>query len=359
MSAYIKNGRLVKSVSIPVPSRAALAGNPSDLAMDKGIGAVLSIPVRDFVGTVSIYPSEGFRIVGPETTAPTLLRAIENVADQGYSNGDHLIRAALSVFSEMVDSIRFKRSHLNMPMTFAWDTNIPRQRGMSGSSAIIASLLKGLLRIFGLEDEAAFRPELLAVWVLKVEEKLGITAGLQDRVLQAYATDEDVTAVFMDFSKEAFAKHDGEHGDYLAMRHGALPKMALLLSSKPSHSGAVHAPIRQKIEAGNAEVLAQMRELEELARRASEALASGNWNELGPIMTKNARMRIETYGKEAMGSTNLAMLDACEKAFCYGNFTGSGGAMIIYLPDEEDSLNRLRSEISHKRADQFEIYVVN
>ena len=359
MNVHIKNGRLIKPVSISVPSRAAIAGNPSDLAISRGIGAVLSIPVRDFVGTVSIYPSDSLRIIGPETTAPTLLEVIENIEHQGYSNGDHLIRAGLSVFAEMADSVGFNRDELNIPMTFFWGTNIPRQRGMSGSSSIITSLLKGLLQVFGLDGHPSFHPDLLAVWILRVEEKLGIAAGLQDRVLQAYATDEDVSAVFMDFSREALEKHNGEHGNYRAIRNAILPKMALLLSSKPSHSGAAHEPIRKKVARGNQKVLRQMNELAQLGHKSSKALSDDDWKTLGPLMTENAKKRVEIYGKESLGAINLAMLDACERSKCHANFTGSGGAMIVYLPEEEDSLERLKQEISHKRADQFELYALN
>lgn len=358
MSKYIANGRLIKAVSISVPSRAAIAGNPSDLAMSSGIGAVLSIPVRDFVGTVSIYPSETLRIIGPETIASSLIYAIEDIENQGYSNGDHLIRSGLSVFLEMVDSIGYHRSNLDIPMTFAWGTNIPRQRGMSGSSSIITSLLKGLLRVFDLEDFPDFRPERLSTWVLKVEEKLGITAGLQDRVLQAFATDPSVTAVYMDFSKHALKKNNGLFGEYQAITNITLPKMSLLLSSKPSHSGVVHEPIKQKIKRGNQKVLSQMRQLADLGKDASNALIKSDWQVFGLVMLENAKKRVEIYGKDALGSTNLAMLDACEKASCYGNFTGSGGAMIVYLP-EQDSYERLKEEISHKRADQFKLYALN
>lgn len=357
MSEYIRNGRLIDSVTVSVPSRAAIAGNPSDLAKDMGIGAVISMPVRDFVGTVSIYPSETFRIVGPETTAPTLLGAIRDITGQGFSNGDHLIRATLATVGEMVQSIGLSLDILDVPMTVAWGTNIPRQRGMSGSSSLVIAPLKGFLKIFGLENHEAFRPELLAEWALSIEHKLGITAGLQDRVLQCYADKAD--AVFMDFSREAFARHGNQHGDYMPIKiKGNLPKMALLLSSQPSHSGAAHEPIKQKIHAGERKVLKDMEELALLAHEAQSAFVSEDWPILGQIMDRNAMKRVEIYGKEALGKINIAMLEACHEAGCPANFTGSGGAIVALTPDER-SLERLRELMSKRHEDQFEVCPLN
>lgn len=64
----------------------------------------------------------------------------------------------------------------------AYETNIPRQRGLSGSSAIVIAALNCLLRHYGLE--AAVPPAQRPRLALEAEALLGITAGLQDRVIQ-------------------------------------------------------------------------------------------------------------------------------------------------------------------------------
>lgn len=67
----------------------------------------------------------------------------------------------------------------------SYSTTIPRQRGLSGSSAIAAAALNCLLRHYSLEAAipVADRPQL----VLAAEAELGIAAGLQDRVVQVGA----------------------------------------------------------------------------------------------------------------------------------------------------------------------------
>ena len=65
-----------------------------------------------------------------------------------------------------------------------FETNVPRQVGLAGSSAIITALWKALMVFYDVSEEQ-IPLELQASLVLKVEqEELGIAAGLQDRVIQ-------------------------------------------------------------------------------------------------------------------------------------------------------------------------------
>ena len=64
---------------------------------------------------------------------------------------------------------------------------------MSGSSAIIVALFRALMQFYKVEIPIEILPQL--VMVTETEE-LGITAGLQDRVIQCYEG-----CVYMDFDK--------------------------------------------------------------------------------------------------------------------------------------------------------------
>ena len=74
--------------------------------------------------------------------------------------------------------------------SLAYRTTIPRQCGLSGSSALAAAALNCLLQHYGVDIAVAARPQL----VLDAEAALGIQAGLQDRVVQVYGG-----LVYMDF----------------------------------------------------------------------------------------------------------------------------------------------------------------
>jgi hypothetical protein len=70
------------------------------------------------------------------------------------------------------------------PFTLQYDTNIPKQAGLSGSSAIICAALKCLMDHYAVKDSLP-KAELPGL-ILSAETELGITAGLQDRVIQVY-----------------------------------------------------------------------------------------------------------------------------------------------------------------------------
>ena len=68
--------------------------------------------------------------------------------------------------------------------TLRYDTNIPRQVGLAGSSAIVTAALRCLMDFYGVTAADVPRHRLPQL-VLDVErQELGIQAGLQDRVVQ-------------------------------------------------------------------------------------------------------------------------------------------------------------------------------
>jgi galactokinase/mevalonate kinase-like predicted kinase len=103
----------------------------------------------------------------------------------GYETGDRLLQACCKVFyshcREHNISIDTKQGFRMM-----FETNIPRQVGLAGSSAIITALWKTLLEFYSVTNDQ-ISLEVQASLVLQVEQnELGITAGLQDRVIQVY-----------------------------------------------------------------------------------------------------------------------------------------------------------------------------
>jgi glucuronokinase len=346
----VKNGRLRETIAVSVPSRAALAGNPSDLAQSQGIGAVLSMPLWDFKATVALLPGRDFAVYSPKSAANTLFERAQILSRQGVGDWENTVDNTIATFERMLASVG--REIDRIPVSIHLDTDIPRQRGMSGSSGMVIALLKALLIVHGLADHDAFRPHKLAEWALGIETSLGITAGLQDRVLQCYAgAVGDMDALFMDFSRKA---SDGSN--YKPITSSApLPKMALVLSSEPSHSGSAHADVKARIETGDTLVLREMQNLADYAYQASESLAKGDWGRVGELMALNAEGRLRIYGAESLGPVNIELMEACQRASCPANFTGSGGAMIALLPDGDESLARLKAEIGAR----YEVYAVN
>src|ERR1700704_5462689 len=82
-----------------------------------------------------------------------------------------------------------------------YETTIPRQVGLAGSSAIIVATLRCLMEFYDVTIPLAAQP----TFVLSVEkEELSISAGLQDRVIQVHEG-----LVSMDFGVEQERLVDG------------------------------------------------------------------------------------------------------------------------------------------------------
>ena len=117
---------------------------------------------------------------------------VRDVRLHGYYGGIRLVKATIKKFVEYCR----RQGHPLHDRNFSvrYQSNIPRQVGLAGSSAIIVATLRCLMEFYGVEIPRRVQPSL----VLSVEtEELGIAAGLQDRVIQVYEG-----LVYMDFAEE-------------------------------------------------------------------------------------------------------------------------------------------------------------
>jgi len=258
-------------------ARVGLMGNPSD----GYFGKTLAFLVRDFSATVTVWESPSLSIIPHSRHDPTTFESLEELTDvalrDGYYGGLRLLFATCKKFSEYCSTHGISVPSKNFTITY--ETNIPRQVGLGGSSAIIAAALKCLMSFYELTDADIPKP-LQPSLVLSVElEELDIAAGLQDRVIQVYGG-----LVYMDFDRELMEQHG----------HGA--------------------------------------DFTDVAR---EALEAGDHDRLGDLMSQNFDLRRRIYGDRAIGAKNLEMIElACSFAMP-AKFSGSGGAIVMICPDED------------------------
>jgi len=161
-------------------SRVGLLGNPSD----GYYGKVISFGLKNYFAEVMIARSDIIHIVphlkhdGYRHDSLTVLS--EGVTAQGYTGGLQLILAACNVFWQ--HCLKNSISLVPTGFTVSYDTNIPRQCGLSGSSAIIIATLRCLVEFYRVTESIKHGD--LPGLALSAESQLGITAGLQDRVIQ-------------------------------------------------------------------------------------------------------------------------------------------------------------------------------
>ncbi len=313
-------------IQTEVHARAGLLGNPSDMYG----GKVISFLIGDFSARVQLWesPQLTFRLHPEHDRAEfeDLDDLVRSVRRHGYYGMQRILFAACRRFADYCAERSIKLRPANF--TLEYQTDIPRQSGLGGSSAMIIAALRALLKFHRVPARVVSNRR-LAELALSVETReLGITAGLQDRVVQSYGG-----LTYMDFS--------GGPGRYARLNSGWLPRFGLAYLAENHfgtlESGRVHSQVRYRWEAGDAQVRRAMREIARCAERGREALRTGNTRALGRLMNRNFDLRRGLYGDEALGEHNLALVAIARSAGLPAKLPGSSGAALILLDEEAEA----------------------
>ena len=288
-----------------------------------------------------------------------------------------LLKAAVHVFADSWRSRGVDIDALARGFGFelSYDTNIPRQSGLSGSSALVWATLQCLSAFYRLPlhaDDAssgaiaryrAVAPakEELPTLVLSAEQRLGIAAGLQDRVIQVYGG-----VVHMDFDASRMAEPPVGAGEYTPLPKSRLPPLFLIVANAASDSGRTHSDLRVRWERGDTNVRAAMAEVASLADSGRALLlgeeASLSWPSL---FRRNFALRRQMFGESALGAQNLRMVDLAESHGFAAKFCGSGGAAVctydtssIPLGDLQGALERLKRSAASENMSVEQVEVV-
>ncbi|KAL0855896.1 hypothetical protein Bca101_061049 [Brassica carinata] len=340
-------------------ARIGFLGNPSDVYY----GRTISFTIGNFWASVKLEPSEHV-IIKPHPfhdlvqftsldhlvltpfltpfdleSSPLfhcllmqsdLLNRLEN---EGYYGGVRLLMAICKVFRNYCKDNAIHLHQHNF--TLSYDTNIPRQTGLSGSSAIVSAALSCLLDFYNVRHliKLQLRPNL----VLNAEKELGIVAGLQDRVAQVYGG-----LVHMDFSKEHMDKLG--HGIYTPMDISLLPPLHLIYAENPSDSGKVHSRVRQRWLDGDELIIKSMEEVGNLAEEGRTAILEKDHPKLVEFMNRNFDLRRKMFGDECLGAMNIEMVEVARRVGAASKFTGSGGAVVVFCPEGPSQVKLLEEE---------------
>jgi glucuronokinase len=306
-----------------VHARAGLLGNPSD----GYFGKTLSCLVSNFCARVTLEESAQLQLLLNTQGDPTQFSSMDELAAtytrQGYYGGLRLMQAACKRFAEACAAQGIALRGPNFTMRYA--TDIPQQVGLSGSSAIVIATLRALMHWYGVEaqfEQAKFPSLALAVEA----EELGITAGLQDRVIQTYGG-----LVYMDFDKEQMERQG--HGTYTRVDPALLPPLFLAYVLNPSDSGAIHSDVRRRWNEGDAEVRQAMRTFASFAEQGVAALASRDAAAISAMMNEAFLLRRKIFGDAVLGPDNLRMVALANQHGLQATTSGSGGAIIGLMGD--------------------------
>ncbi|KAL3696428.1 hypothetical protein R1sor_010504 [Riccia sorocarpa] len=316
-------------------ARVGFLGNPSDAYF----GKTISFSLANFHATVVLEPSSTIRFLSHPVHDPSEFGSLQEMVDrfrgEGYYGGVRLLMAACKVFHDFYSSGLAGEgiSLHNRGFTLLYDTNIPRQCGLSGSSAIVWAALKCLLAYYEIPDQQQQVDDLPSL-ILRVEEELGITAGLQDRVVQVYGG-----LVYMDFDKTSMETK--KKGIYTPMDPELLPPLYLIYTKNPSDSGKVHSDVRKRWLSGDQHIRKLMSEVAEIAEKGRSCLVNRDYASLASLMDKNFDLRRQIFGDDVIGDVNIEMVERARRVGAACKFTGSGGAVVAFCPNGQLQARKL------------------
>eukprot|EP01039_Chlorochromonas_danica_P007367 gene7367-8149_t len=312
-------------------ARVGLMGNPTDNFEGKTISFLLG----NFRAEVQIT-EEGAGGGGGGASAidlcdpcifPSWSQLSSHSNTVGYSNGLCLLQASCKVFYDLVCRAGLQEALKHRPgFRLTYQTTIPRMVGLSGSSAIVVATFRALMayysiRLADLNIELYELPE----YILKVErDELGISAGLQDRVVQVYGG-----MVAMNFDPSVPLDQRYERLDL-----SLLPPMYLLYNVHAGgESGKVHSTVKQRWAQRETDLVKQVREMIANTEVALHSLREHDYQQLSKCMETNFSFRRAIYGDAVVGESNVRLADLAAQHGLAAKFTGSGGAFICVRKD--------------------------
>ncbi len=350
-------------ISHTVPARVGLLGNPSD-----GYGGrTLAVTVPRFSATVELETSQvagsdGVQIVPLASDRPQWASVgdlVKRVDAEGYGTGPQLLTATVRTFVDLIATVvddteleQFKA----LTFTMSYRTSIPRQVGLAGSSALIIGALRCLVDLasglaesdFAVSDFAV-PDSVLATVALAVEtDQLGLTAGLQDRVVQAMGG-----LVAMDFGRMTTnARFGVSHGEYRQIDDANLPPLFVAFrpsSSEPSDR--YHSVLRERFDAGDATVREVLHRLAGLAVEGEAALRWNNPERFAELLAENMRLRRRLA---PISPHQLELVEVAQECNAGATFAGSGGA-VVGVYDGDEHLEQVRSSMAAIDAEVVEL----
>jgi glucuronokinase len=303
---------IITTVAYP---RAALIGNPSDGYHGKTIAFVFS----NYRARVQLYESPELEILPSrrDYCRFTSLDAMcEDIEMYGYYGGIRLLKATGKKFNEYC-----RASQIDIPkrnFTIRYDSDIPNRLGLAGSSAIITATMRAMCKFYHVDIP---REELANLVLATERDELGIPAGLQDRVAQAYNT-----PVYMDFDEKFMRTHG--YGRYQPIEiPDELRLFVAYRTDLAEGSEVLHSRLREDFEAGKPEVVAAMKEWGDLTTKVKLALEKRDYAAIPALLDRNFDLRCAVCAG-AVSAKNRNMVELARAVGASAKFTGSGGAII-------------------------------
>lgn len=293
--------------------RAGLVGNPSDGFFGKTIAFAFS----NFCAELTMWESPEIDLVPSlrdHSHFPNIQGLVEDVELLGYYGGIRLLKATIKRFYDYCRESGVDLHDRNFTMRY--DSTIPHLVGLAGSSAIITACFRALMEFYEVKID---KPELANLILSAEKDELGISAGLQDRVVQSYQG-----LVYMDFDEQLMQEQG--YGRYEELDPTTLPPLFIAYRTDLSEGSEVpHNDLTQRFLREEPEVLEAIRFWADLTDKVRAGIEGGNGARIANYLNQNFDRRAQLY---AISEGNMAMVNIAREAGASAKFTGSGGAIV-------------------------------
>ncbi|MAG21812.1 MAG: hypothetical protein CL943_00710 [Candidatus Diapherotrites archaeon] len=291
-------------------ARVGLLGNPSDIYGGKGISCTID---------------KGVELSLKKNHDLVLNSNYEGTEKHNtHYNGKHdLVKACINYLGLQ-----------NQPFEITYNSTIPKESGLAGSTAIIMAALRALQGFSGIKLSKYDMAEL----AMKIEtNELGIACGPQDRYIISFQG-----IAFMDFAGKEFQKEADPFARIEPLDFNEVP-FFIACSDLSKKSALVHNDLRNRFLRGENWIKEEMDKLASLCTEGKKCLANQDWKGLGKLMNKNFEFRKKYF------TVDEADLEIIETALAEGalgaKLAGSGGAIAI-LYENDNAFNVLSEKFN-------------
>ena len=322
------------TIAYSAPGRASIIGNPTDIYG----GSVVSCALEQRA-YAAIEPSDVtiLEVCGVETTVSDWESTLAFQHDEldvaravlGFLfHTVHPQPLGIGNLWRKIDHERLLPRLVQEHFKLTAQTDIPRQAGLGGSTAILAVIFACFLERLNVSLNAYEMAEAIR-WI--EANVLGVSCGYQDHYMIVFGG-----LNYLDMrGKEMQRQDEDEPFATVEPLHGVVRKLPCVVAHTgvARDSGSVHGSIRPRWLAGEEKVRKGYERISEIGRLGKKALVEEDWRRLGRLMNENHAIQRELGGS---GPSNEALIKLALDAGALGAKlagAGRGGTIIALHPD--------------------------